>query len=498
MTFVVKDLDKLNFNTLKNTKLIRLIRTFTAAEMNEFGKFVRSPFFNESTKMVKMYNCVKKHFPEFSDTRFTKEKVYSAIYGQSAYDDKKMRDRLFDMQFLADEYLTILNLKKNQVKYKMHTLNEFLTRNLEVHFEKKHREIISLIEKVVFKNEISFYDEYMLHSKKIEFYQSAKPVGKRKNFFEEFSVHVGLFLKYFTAQMLQNFSVFNNIQSVMKHPFENRFYEEVMKYADEMKLDSYPGIKALRLLIRLHTEPGITETYHTLKKLYLEYHSKMSSSDRSMIGTELLIYTRMMTRAGNDDFIKESFEMMKLQIELGTHPLERGYMKRETFLVSVDAALSVDEVEWARSFIRKYSGKVDPKQRDDLILWAGGTMLLYELNYNQALKEFSRIRINDYVYYFWVKVPVARIYYELQEYEKLFMLIDSFKHYVSSNHLIPEYPKAWYSSFFSILCKLTKLAVDFDEHKLLELNREVKNSGFSSNNSWLKKKINDLKKINRV
>lgn len=479
---------------MDNTKLIKLFKTFTQTEFKEFGKFLNSPFHNESLKMKKLYRYFKEYFPHFSGVGFTKENAYFRIYGNRNYEDKKLRERLSDMLSLAENYLSIINLKRDDVKIKFHTLNEFAKRNLPVHFDKKHREIFSILESEVFKNENTFYNEYLLHSKKIEFYQSSDLVGKRKAFFDEICVYIELFLRYFTTQMLQNYSVINNIKNTVNFRYENKFYEGVINYVNEYSLEKYPIIKALMLMIKINKNREDSASYFSLKKLYLKYHLKMSKSDNSMICTELLIHARKMQRAGYPEFKNESFEMLKFQIKNKTYPLENGFMKRETFLAAVDTALSLGQIEWTRSFMNDLLKEIAPELRDDIMYWCRGTIFFCEKKYEAALEQFSRVQTGDFVYYFWVKVPVSKIYYELKEFDNLLLLIDSFKHYTSANNLIPEFSRKWYGDYFNILKKLTLLNFKFDEYKLRKLTEETKNSVISSNgnNSWLLQKINEL------
>mgnify|MGYP001218882127 CR=1 FL=1 len=164
-----RQIHKFKFILLDNTKLIKLLKTFTPSEFSEFGKFLNSPFHNESPKMQKLFRYFKKYFPDFKGAGFTPEKAFSGIYGNVKYENKKLRERLSDMLSLAENYLAIVNLKNDSVKYKMLTLNEFAKRDLPVHFDKKHRELLAILNGEVFKNENSFYDEYILHSKKLNF-----------------------------------------------------------------------------------------------------------------------------------------------------------------------------------------------------------------------------------------------------------------------------------------------------------------------------------------
>ncbi len=495
MIFVVLYTYKIHKKTLNNSKLIQLLRTFSLVEINDFGKFLNSPFHSESQKMVRLFNFLKKFFPEFTSIKLTKEEAYRKMYGEAEFSDKKLRERFSDMLRLAEEYLAVVNLRKNPVKYKMHTLNEFSDRDLAVHFDKKHREILAILDKVTFKDENSFYEDYQLQSKKIEFYQNTNLLGKRKPFFDEISEHIELFLKYFTAQMLKNYAVINNIKGLMNYNYEQKFYKQVLEYTEKNNLENYPLIKALMLIIKINENRKDIKSYFLLKELYLKYHAVMNVYDRTMISTELSIYSRLMLRTGNPLFNNEPFEMMKLQIEHDTYPKEKGWMKRETFLVSIDTAVNIGRIDWARQFIKNYTGKIDPELRVNAELWASGILNFFDKKYEAALKEFSKIKIGDYVYYFWVKVPVSKIYYEIKEYDSVLMLIDSYKHFTASNKLIPAHVKVWYDTFFNLLYKLTLLSLNFDEHKAHKLKEDVKVAVNISNTGklWLLEKIIDLK-----
>ena len=51
-----------DFNKLN---LIKLLREFTPREMNNFGKFVRSPFFNNQSTLIRLFDELKKYYPDF-------------------------------------------------------------------------------------------------------------------------------------------------------------------------------------------------------------------------------------------------------------------------------------------------------------------------------------------------------------------------------------------------------------------------------------------------
>lgn len=56
------------------TNLVQLLKSFTAYEMNSFGKFLSSPFFNKSEKIVSYFGILEKGHPQFISEAMNKEK----------------------------------------------------------------------------------------------------------------------------------------------------------------------------------------------------------------------------------------------------------------------------------------------------------------------------------------------------------------------------------------------------------------------------------------
>ena len=47
--------------------IIKILKSFSEDEINEFGKFLNSPFFNNHSTLTRLYAELKKHHPDYSD-----------------------------------------------------------------------------------------------------------------------------------------------------------------------------------------------------------------------------------------------------------------------------------------------------------------------------------------------------------------------------------------------------------------------------------------------
>lgn len=80
---------------MHKSNFIELLKIFTPKEFKEFGEFLNSPFFNKNDNVIKLYNYIKKYFPDLENVNLKKIKVYDVITGEDNYSDGFMRSVIF-------------------------------------------------------------------------------------------------------------------------------------------------------------------------------------------------------------------------------------------------------------------------------------------------------------------------------------------------------------------------------------------------------------------
>lgn len=466
--------------------------------MNEFGKFIHSPFHNESEKMIKLYNFIKKYFPEFNDKNFTKENIYHELYGDGEYEDKKIRDRCSDMLKLAEEYLAILELKSDPYSFRKFSLDQFSQRRLQVHFDHKYNEIEKVLKTRNTTEDIEFFfQEFMLFSTTNAFYQHENSLGKRKNFFEDVGIEIEMFLRYFVMQMLKYYAFANHTKGLINVKFNYEFYEPVMEYLDKQNLDKYPLVKAFKILLSIHKNWNDENLYYQLKELYLNNYKSFKENDKIIIITELFNYAQIKNMAANPKFTNERFEIVKLQIEHEAYPKQNGWMQREQYIAVINVASNAREFKWMERFINEYTIKIVPEFREDTYYWGKSLLYYSQKKYDEALSDITKAKSIDYIYYLNIKTLLLKILFELQEFERILTVIDSFKHFLNSNSYIPPHLKNRNLNHLNFFHKITMLSMnnERDEFKILKLLKEIKNCPPQelSGLQWLLEKALNLK-----
>ena len=76
---------------MKSFSVIEILGTFTPAEIKDFDRFVKVPYFGGSEFVAKFWKEIKKAYPEFNEKMINKEWVFKKLYPGKAYSDATIR-----------------------------------------------------------------------------------------------------------------------------------------------------------------------------------------------------------------------------------------------------------------------------------------------------------------------------------------------------------------------------------------------------------------------
>ena len=124
--------------------------------------------------------------------------------------------------------------------------------------------------------------------------------------------------------------------------------------------------------------------------------------------------------------------------------------------------------------------------------------------WDKVLELLVQVEYSDLRYSLGAKVLLLRTYYDLNEYEALHSLTDSFRQYIHRNKLLADARAKSYVELFKITRKVAQLRSKLDyldnEKWKKELARIEKSIDEKSifNKPWLKEKVHELKVDQKV
>src|SRR6187399_2290666 len=109
---------------MKNTSLIKILKTFSTAEIKEFGEFVRSGFFYKNESVIRLYDYIRKFHPEYDENKIEKENVHKKLFTGTKYNDGFLRKLIFNLTNLAETYMAYKNSTEDPVETGLNLLSE--------------------------------------------------------------------------------------------------------------------------------------------------------------------------------------------------------------------------------------------------------------------------------------------------------------------------------------------------------------------------------------
>lgn len=475
--------------------LTDVLKTFSRQDLKEFGLFIRSAFFNTNESVVKLFEQLKLLYPGFDVKQTDKKLLFEKAFGKIAYNDSFMRMTIFRLMELAKEFLIIANLRENNLFKDTILLEELNNRELDNLLIKTAEDLNKKIEKEKAKDAETYYVKY-----KLEYYKNDiksrdtkmityKDILDKDLVLEQKYMNTNFFinsLKFFQYFLNQK----NFVVNTEAYPgFINEILEYLKynpEYLNEPELNLYFN---LVLLLITKDEKYFNELY---KKLF-ENNNDLKINSKHNLVTVLKNYAHMKVHEGNKEYFEKAFEILKFSLEKNiiTFTPSGKYMTETRFMNIVWSGLVLKKFEFTAEFIDKYIDRVEPEKRQYVFAYNFAKLEFERGNFSGALERLGKSgQIKNVMYKAAVKQLYMMIYYELKWFVQAAELLDSYRHFIKTDKLLPEMYKTQCNTFINYFNKLLNIA-DSPANKSYDLEKLIGELKLTNLN-WLLKKAIEL------
>ncbi|HRI79086.1 MAG TPA: hypothetical protein PLR06_06065, partial [Cyclobacteriaceae bacterium] len=149
---------------MHQSKLLRQLRILTPPELKRLLRFLKSPFYNATPAIVKLYLLLREYYPEFASPVLTKERVFRKMFPGKAYDHQKLLNLMSDFTTLLEQYLVALQLEKEEMEQKKLLVQAYSERpDCYDVFEKKLWELDKSLNAQPYRDELYFQEKKNLN-----------------------------------------------------------------------------------------------------------------------------------------------------------------------------------------------------------------------------------------------------------------------------------------------------------------------------------------------
>lgn len=478
---------------MEKSNLIKILKSLNPKEFKEFGEYVYSPFFNKNESVKKLYDYLKKHYPDFESSKIEKEIVHNKIFPGVDYNDDFMRMLIFNMTKLSEGYLAYLRMVNSEWEMKRMLTYELNERHLDKPMEKMMKKTLAELDKKKRKTSDWYLNKYYFQTENVSYLRR-----KYLNSFEKFLKEAPLenlheeFTAYYLMTVLRMHNFLLNIKKIYKFEKEAASFEKAIDTLDQKFLNKAPLIEIyynLNMMLYYNEE----KYFYAAKKKVFESEDLINPLDMLDILINLQNYCSRRIRRGEIKFAKEVFSLYKLEIERDLYG-HYGFLHDILYKNTIELGMQVGETEWVKKFSEKYKKFLHPDVQEDVYSYGKAFIEFTEGNYEKTLEYLSRIKLYDINIKLEVKELSAKVYFEMKMEDMLYSLTDTFRHLIANSKVLTANRKTSNSNFIKYIKRLYKVNLHPDAGDVAEIKQMMKKEELLENRLWLNKKIEEIEK----
>lgn len=476
---------------MHNNSLIKLLRTFTPKEISDFKDFLISPYFNKKNSVVKLYDVLRRSYPQFPENEISKKNIHESLFPGKSYNDTNLRVLVHNLNELAKKFLAYRSFESSKIEFDFKMFTGLMGKQQFSYLEKMLDKLNSELEK-----ESLIADEYNFHKFRLEY----------ENIFSLHEYHIGVFEKflhkadfekafyylssYYYIKSMRLYINVLNLQLIYNKKFETAHFEKMVNIIDEDLISENPVIEIFCLIIKLFDTGADEKYYYRVKELLQKTRNRLNISDTSEIYINLTNFCNRKISSGVKKFKKEKFELYKEENEIKMY-LVNGCMPPIYYKNLVILALSLDEYKWVKDFISEFKDELPEDSRLNIYNYC---LALYEFDmheFDKALELLSKIKFDELYLKYDSKILQLMIYYETGSEESLLSSLEAYRHFLSNNKLLPENKKEMYTNFHKFISRLISLKNKKDKTEIERLKHSISGDIKIFNKEWIIRKIDE-------
>lgn len=477
---------------LISNKLLSLLKTFSKHDLNNFNKFISSPFHNESQELVQLFVLLDNHFrtseKEQKENPLEKEKVWKEIFGTKSYQDVRLRRLSSDLIKAIYAFLAYKVYQKNTINSQIDLLKSLSKSSLQKHYESTLGQVSQSLEKSPLRNAEYHLSKYSISYNRLSF---PKEIKSKKALFENIEQADYHLECFYITQKLENYCGYLSYNSVISLGAQLELPPDFLDYVENSKYIKEPAIKAYFLVAKMLLAPK-EETYFFSLKEHVERNTTcFTLNELDVFYIHLKNYcidTKI--NKGRTEYFARLFEIFQALLKEKII-LKEGNISPQNYKNIITVGLQVEAYEWVENFIEEHTKNLPKENRENAHSYNLAKVYFYQKKYNEAIEHLQSVEYRNHVYALGGKLLLLKTYYEIKEFIALDSLIDSFRIYIRRNKIISREVKQQYLNMLRFVKKLAS-TIPGDQKAIDKIHLQIDNCKALAGKKWILEKVAEL------
>ena len=469
-----------------NSKLYSILEHFNKYEQNRCRKYIQSPYFNKAQELIDLYEIFIKRINSSSQRPFTKEIIWKKLVPKKAFDDVRFRKFCSDLLKLVEGYLGQVVYENSKLDQAVNLMESIGKRKLDKLHNSTVKRAKTISNNQPFRNADYYLKQYQIEKKYYILTEFETKRSDRTNV-EDIANNLDYF--YFSEKLRLYYVVLTQ-QTFVSQDYKLLFIDDIMKNIELLKFQDILPISLYYQIILTTLNNENLEHYYKLKDLLGKHSLAFPQKEALTIYYSAINYCIRQLNKGNRQFLEESFylynDLIEKEIIFVNEELSPWDFKNICVL-----ALRLGKYEWTENFIKKHRDRLPENSRDNAVTFNLARLYWYQKDHEKVIELLREVEYEDISYNLSSKSMLIATYYETDEIEPLYFLLESFRAYLNRHKDIPESRRRNYKNLIKYTKRLTKVRPG-DKTALEKLKTEIEGSKSIADAKWLLEKIAEL------
>jgi hypothetical protein len=473
---------------MQNSKLYSILYIFDKYEQNRLKKFLTSPYFNRNEALVLLFDLLVVHINEKSQSDLEKTDLWKKIYPGASYDDVLFRKNCSDLLKLVEDFLAHQVYEENPINQATFLIEAVAKKKMDKLYNSTMKTARRLSEQQPYRTAIYYLTQYSVEKNYFDILGLEHDRTTKKN--EE--IILDNLDKFYIAEKLRFACSVMSQKLLVSHEYNLSFMEEIVAQINKNGFEDVPPIAVYYQIYLTYVDGDNTGHYYKLMSILEKFDDSFPKNEAEFIYQAALNYCIKKANQGRREFLIEYFNVFVILLDKELL-FKEGELSPWHFRNIILAALRLGKYEWTENFIHSYKKYLPDGMRDNAVSFNLAQLYFSQKKFDKVIELLRNVEYEDFTYNLNSKTMLLSTYYETDEIEPLYSLLDSFRTYLNRHKDFSSDKRARYNNLIKLTKQLSKI-IPGDTKALEKLKKEVAEAepkGIASYD-WLKEKIAEL------
>lgn len=483
---------------ISQSRTTTAIDSLNYLENKKFQEFLASPYFNKESELCDLYfllryrsdspaHLIDRNIPAGNPPVLeSREDIHAILFPGATFDDQNIRRMLSVLLKLLLQFWSIENTRKDPLKMGLAMLPVLRAKDLEELYQYEFGKLRGTAAKNASPDSISILQNHLIETEYHQYLEDRKERSAVVNIEPAISTLDAFYLSH----KLRYLCAAHNHNAILDSKIPTGLEEELITYLEKDVSEQQPATRLYYSIYKMLLKPSQEAHYQRVKENLAEVATGFEPQEAREVYAYAQNYCIRRINEGRSEFLEELFQLYNLLLEQSII-LEKGIISPWDFKNIVTVALRLDAHAWTETFIDEYNPKIEMRFRENARTYNLARLAYHRKYYSRVLKLLSQVDYEDVFYALDSRVLLLKTYFELDETEPMYSLIDSFRVYLRRNKNISDRHRQTYLNLIKFTKKLSKIRPS-EQSKLKSLKGDIEAAEQVADINWLREKIDKI------